>query len=300
MPAIAIVTTMKDRGTPDDILLIEGLRAAGADGRLAAWDDPDEAWGFDAVVLRSTWGYHRDLSGFLSWLADIDRRGIVVLNHPDTVRANLDKARQFAWLDGLCVPRVPGVGIERAVTATELARQAARYPGAAAVVVKPTVSASGHQTVRLTTPVDRDAETTARVVRLIDEMVADGRGVILQPFVPEIADGELALVYFAGRLSHTLRRTPGVFTARRPAEPVAEPPAAAAAIAAAVLGSLDPIPAYARVDFVMTPDGPLLMEVELVEPWLGLEVLPAERRRVAVAEFAGAILGCYRAGRARG
>ena len=62
-------------------------------------------------------------------------------------------------------------------------------------------------------------------------------------------------------------------------------------IAEAVLADLDETPAYARLDFVVARGGPVLMEVELAEPWLGLELLPEDRRRRALGLFVEAILG---------
>ncbi len=292
MPVIGIATAQQYRGVRDDLLLRDALRAAGLGARLVAWDDADEAVdAVDAMVLRSTWGYHRRLPEFLSWLGELDRRGIVVLNSLDCVRTNVDKWLQFVWLDAVDAPRVPGVLIEQELSAERLAETAAAsFPDAPALVLKPTVSASGHHTILVDAPVRPGTEAATEAVTLIRDVVHDGRAVLLQPFVPEIADGELGLVYLGGQLSHTLLRTPGVLTASRGVQLVDSPPQEAVAIADRVIAGLPTVPAYARIDVVTTSDGPLLMEAELTEPWLGLELLPDPERQAALDAFVAAIL----------
>lgn len=199
MPSVLIAGTMSAPDVQDDALLVDALRETGVDARRAAWDDPGEPWDAGVVVVRSTWGYHRKLPQFLSWLEHLDESGVITLNSTGCIRDNIDKATQFAWLDGLGVPRVPGELMRNEVTSEELVGLAGgTFPGAQAYVVKPSVSASGHQTLLFDATAGPDDVVVHRAASLIREVALEGRAALLQPFVPEIADGELALVYLGG------------------------------------------------------------------------------------------------------
>ena len=79
---IALVTW---RGLPelaaDDQLLRDALVRRGADARAVVWDDPDADWrSFDAIVIRSTWDYHKRFDEFHAWLDRMD--GLPLWNPP--------------------------------------------------------------------------------------------------------------------------------------------------------------------------------------------------------------------------
>jgi len=115
-----------------------------------------------------------------------------------------------------------------------------------------------------------------------------GRAVLVQPYLTGVdTDGETALVYLAGTLSHAVRkapllvhegtRTPVVGDAAHalltPAVATPEQQAVAAAALAAVPGDPERL-SYARVDLVPAHDGPVVLELELTEPSLFLRYAP--------------------------
>ena len=105
---------------------------------------------------------------------------------------------------------------------------------------------------------------------------------MVQPFVDAVeTTGETGTYVFGGHVSHAIRKG-GILTAGRPAteeldhgshllvgpKPV-DPDLAA--FASRVLAASPPV-LYARVDTVPGPDGsPVLMELEIAEPYLFLE-----------------------------
>lgn len=293
--SVLVATSLADRGqVPEDAWLVDALTQAGARSRLAAWDDPAERWDADAVVIRSTWGYQHHLDAFHAWLDQVGS-STRLLNPAPMVRANIDKVRQLRWLDDLGVPHVPSTVISDDVNGADLIAHARdAFPAASAFVLKPTVSASGHQTVLL----DPDG-TTGRPAVPLDEaaaLVSDVTrrpghpAVLVQPFHPEIEQGELALVFFAGRFSHAFLRFPAVLHAGGASRFVADPPAAALALAERILGSLASSPTYARIDLIEVAGQPVVMEVELAEPALGIGYLPSDLRERALGSFVAAIL----------
>ncbi|MEO6859351.1 MAG: hypothetical protein ABI323_12340 [Solirubrobacteraceae bacterium] len=98
----------------------------------------------------------------------------------------------------------------------------------------------------------------------------------------------MSLVYFDGALSHAVRKVPAAGDFR--VQPqyggtvlahTAGPEELAAAQSA--LAGVPGAPVYARIDLVGGPAGPLLMEAELIEPFLFLDSFaPAADRFAAV------------------
>ncbi|HKZ04430.1 MAG TPA: hypothetical protein VJU81_03085 [Methylomirabilota bacterium] len=265
-----------------DAVAQQALEARGAAVAVRPWNGEDTRFnGFDAVVFRSCWDYHHTPDAYLAWLARWEAEGVRFWNPPDLVRWNLSK-RYLHALAAAGVPVVPTVTLEAGDEARLPAVLAER--GWTVAVVKPVVSASGHDTTLVT------AEEAPAVARAI----AEGRRrrpVMVQPFVPEIRTaGEWSLVFIDGAFSHAALKHPAAgdfrvqpsFGGRADA---ATPDADTLAAGRATLAGLPIAPLYARVDGVATGAGFVVMEVELHEPGLFF----TQARRGAEA-FADAIL----------
>ncbi|MGH8033408.1 MAG: hypothetical protein ACREO8_13875 [Luteimonas sp.] len=114
---------------------------------------------------------------------------------------------------------------------------------------------------------------------------------LVQPFVPEILEqGEWSLMFFGGRYSHAVLKRPlaGDYRAQsdfggsvellEPGHTILAAARRALQVVAA-LGHADQ--AYARVDGVLSAGRFLLMEIELVEPFLHLSIRPQAARMFA-------------------
>ena len=259
--------------TASDRLYADALRRRGFDVTGAPWDGPRTAFdGATAVVIRSTWGYYRAPEAFRDWteaMAATTR----LFNDIGIVRWNLSKD-YVAKLAAAGI-RVPGTHI--------VAREAGaigrvfEQTGWTRAVVKPATGASGHA-VEL---VERDAiaETLPRLA---------GDVVLVQEFLPEIAEGELSLVYFDGAFSHAIRKRPpaGEFRANSrfgATRAVESPSPAVVAQGAAALRPLPGLPLYARVDGIVRGDTLVVIEIEVLEPALFLDFDPASADRFAEA-----------------
>ena len=115
-----------------------------------------------------------------------------------------------------------------------------------------------------------------------DEDLAPARasGALLQEVVPEIVEhGEMSLVYFGGAFSHAVRearegrRISRAAGFRRPRR-AATPSPALLSFADRVMTHVPDTCLYARVDVVESSRGPLLMELELIEPELYFLIVP--------------------------
>ncbi|MFI8537068.1 RimK family alpha-L-glutamate ligase [Streptomyces aquilus] len=288
MPRVALVTydprpePSRDRDLP---VLVDVLRAAGADAEAVFWDDADVDWGgYDLVLIRSTWDYSWRAAEFTAWA---ERVGKVtrLANPADVVRWNSDK-RYLGELAAAGVPTVP--------TSYLAPGDAVELPGDHEYVVKPTSGAGARYAARYT------AEQHDTAVRHVERMHAEGFTAMIQPYMRGIdAAGERALQFFGGRLLHASRKravlAPGTaFDADKVAHPGLEPWTATPAeldVAERALAAVPDAPEllYARVDLVDGDDGaPVVMELELVEPNLFLFLHPRSLPRVVEAVLGAA------------
>jgi hypothetical protein len=286
MPRIAFATcSVYPHGHPDDQAAAE---LCGAD--FAVWDDPGVDWrAYDRVVVRSVWDYTSRVEDFLAWAAGVGARRL--RNTPELIRFNADK-RYLAQLDAPTVP-------------TTLLEPGQALPGYdAEVVIKPNVSGGARDTGRFL------PEARAEAVALVQHIHADGRAALMQPYLSGVdIEGERAVVFFAGEVSHVLHKRPVLRSAgvaplsdeaHGPAAIMLEPdlvvPGTASEaqleLARRVHGEISARfgqPLFARVDMVPGPDGaPVLIELEAIEPMLYLELIPGAAERFAAAVTATA------------
>ncbi len=248
--------------TADDRLLADALARLGVEVRVSPWSALDIDAAGAACVLRSTWDYHVTFAPFIEWLDAIDRRGLRLVNSTALVRWNADK-QYLRVLEGAGIALPPTVWLEAPdANAVADALAATGWPRA---VLKPRVSASAHGTI-VVTPSATVADDALETLR--------AHGALLQAFLPEIEhDGELSLLYFDGTFSHAVRKRPreGDFRVQHEfggSEDAVEPLSIERVFADRVMAACPEVPAYARVDVVTTARGPVLMELELIEPYL--------------------------------
>ncbi|NHA14854.1 RimK family alpha-L-glutamate ligase [Thioalkalivibrio sp. XN279] len=287
-PRVALVTcTAYPSLFEDDLLLARALEELGINPVPAIWDDPAIDWtAFDALVIRTPWDYFERAAEFRAWLDARIASRVLMCNAGDILDWNYDK-NYLLDLEACGVPLVPTIFIGRGEQADVAV--VAQSRGWDEIVVKPTVSGGAYRTHRF-----RVDDATA-YQQEIDETLAD-RGLMVQPFLPEILDGELSLLFFDGIFSHAVRKRPkpgdyrvqfrfGGTTERIEVEPALVEQARACALAAPSL------PVYARVDGVVKDGQFLLMELEVFEPLMFLAHDPE-----AAGRFARAVQGRLRPG----
>lgn len=262
--------------TASDALLRDELEKRGAVVTATPWDSiPTHTADGTLVVLRSPWDYHHRPAEFRRWVEAFRRRPASLCNPPATVLWNVDKIylRDLAER-GVRVPATrwfePGQRPDLDSFLVET--------GLTVAVVKPRISATAWGTRLLRTGDElSDAD--------VEPLLANGS--MLQAFVPEIrTGGELSLMYFASGFSHAVAKRPaaGDFRVQTEFGGSAAPCAASAQARTFAESALEAARhpwLYARVDIVETSDGPVLMELELIEPALFLEAAPSAAGRLA-------------------
>lgn len=270
MPLALATASRLPEPDPDEALLVDALRARGADVSVLPWDGPAAAFAaMDLVVLRSTWNYIHRVDAFLAWADAIGDR---LANPPAVVRWNSHK-RYLVTAAAAGLPVVPTEIVPRGTHAAldELLERR----GWEDAVFKPAVGAGSFATWR-TGRGGREAEWRS--------LVAD-RDVLVQPYVASVDGwGERAIVCIDGAITHAVRKSPrfvGQDERVSPALPVEPDEHEVAERILAWAAARSPAPLlYARVDLARDADGrPMLMELELIEPSLFLaQHAPALRR----------------------
>jgi glutathione synthase/RimK-type ligase-like ATP-grasp enzyme len=246
----------------DDARLPDVLAQHGVVAVTAVWDDPTMDWaGFDLVVLRSTWDYPKKVQAFLAWVARLPR----VLNPAAVVRWNANK-RYLLDLAAAGLPVVP---------TTFVSPGEPFNPPTGPFVIKPAIGAGSKDAARYS------AEQAEAAVAHVHRLHGAGTTAMVQPYLDRVEiDGEVDLVFIGGRYSHSVRkeamlgacaRTEGALFFQediRPYEATTEERTLAERVIASVPGGASQL-LYGRVDLLPTVnEGPVVTEVELIEPSL--------------------------------
>lgn len=221
------------------------------------WADPVQDWrDFDAAIIGTTWDYWDHQAAFLDTLERIET-AIPLFNPAASVRWNSHKT-YLRDLEAKGARLIPTLWLDTVDEAK--AAQAFDLLETDDLVFKRQVGAGAAGQHRLT----RGAPVPAMP-----------HAMMVQPFLSQIvSEGELSFIFIDGALSHTLikRAKPGDYriqSAYGGVEEAITPNAADLSAAEAILGALDAVPLYARVDMLRGGDGGLLlMELEMIEPYL--------------------------------
>ncbi len=259
-----------DRGL--DILALD-WRSVTADGQVTAQDvrggtphrTPLQRFGLIHVAalgaapggsepLRDKWAQLRGV------LAVLRAAAIPCINLLETLAYGIEKSYLLALRDA-GIPVIPSriVAVQSGLAGIRAARS-----GPAEHIVKPLAGECGRGLCRL-------SELDAGRLRVL---ARHGDAVLVQPFMREIADGERSLVFVDGQLAHAVRKVsaPGDYRTNGPHVGAAvrpyDPPGAELGFARRAIAAFPRPIDLGRVDYVVTARGPLIMELEVIDPGL--------------------------------
>jgi glutathione synthase/RimK-type ligase-like ATP-grasp enzyme len=260
-------------GEPGAPALVDALARRGIDARWVTWDDPAVDWAAaDLVAVRSTWDYTERAAEFLAWARKVE--GVTrLLNGADVFTWNHDKG----YLADLGPVRA--VPTRTAATVEELAAGVTEFGTA---VVKPRVGAGGGGVIVVDDPADPRLGT---VIQSHPGLAPSPGPWVVQPLVGSVrTEGETSVFVLDGTPVSQVDKLPvgdeirvheHFGGASRPVPFRDEYVDLALAAMAAVARDGRPLD-YGRVDMLRLDDGTLAVsELELIEPGLYLDVLPA-------------------------
>jgi len=279
---IALVTYL-DKGAYDsatveneDDKLLNFLKEKGLNIEKVIWNDQQVAWeDYSLAILKSPWDYFDLIEEFYSWLDHLEAKKVKLLNPIEVVRWNADKQYlQEIEAAGLKITPSSFAQNKESVNLEHFFEKF--YTNK--LIVKPCVSGGAKNTFKVT--LDNVKEINQKLNLLIQD-----EDFIIQPFLPEILEkGEWSFIFFNGTYSHSLikQAKPGDFRVQpahggsvHPQKPGEE--LIATAQQYVTLFAKDCL--YARVDGTFVNGEFLLMELELIEPFLFLNTDPQNYER---------------------
>jgi glutathione synthase/RimK-type ligase-like ATP-grasp enzyme len=263
----------------DDRHLLGALRELGVAAEPAVWEDPIYDWaGLSLCVIRSAWDYAYRRPAFVAWSRRV--AAVTTLWNPAPIVEWNTHKRYLVDLAARGVPAVPTVVLP-AGPPVRLADVVAAQ-GWHEIILKAAVAQTGRHLLRVG-PTEL-ARGQAHLDRLLPH-----EDLLVQPFLPAVtAAGEVSVVFVDGAFSHAVRKRPAAGDFRVHDDyggsvAAVEPAAAERAVAEVAMAAPGVPLLYGRVDLVSGPAGPVVMELELVEPDLFLGSAPGAADRLARA-----------------
>lgn len=237
------------------------------------WNNPDFDWTKTrAILFRTIWDYFDRFNEFVTWLEDVKSKSYLI-NPYSTIKWNMDKhylndLRQ----KGINIP--PTLFIEKGDkrSINEIVAQSEWSE----TILKPTVSGAGRHTYKL------EPDTIDRIDSIYKQLINE-EAMMLQEFQENITSkGEVAMIFFGGEYSHAIlkKAKKGEFRVQDDFGGTVhnyEPSKQEIDFGKKILSLCEPIPVYARVDYMWDNNNHLsLSELELIEPELWFrKYLPA-------------------------
>ena len=175
---------------------------------------------------------------------------------------------QFEILKKYNIPYIPTTIIKESIDWNKL-----NFYGQK-LVIKPIISGSGNNTYKFDINEDVDEFIRQKYETILQQ--ADN-GLMIQPFVSGINNGEFSCIFIDGINTHNMLRFPGVLGEKKRAQYLTTIPESVLELATKVSN----IPEfsgylYARIDIVLENNKPYIMEVELTEPDLLIKYISDE------------------------
>jgi hypothetical protein len=224
------------------------------------WEAPIEHFtGIDLVVLGTCWNYQDKEEAFLAKLEALQNAGVAVCNSPDVVRWNICKT-YLQELEKTGASTVPTLWLDTA--STDDVQNAFAQFECDTIVAKRQIGAGA------------EGQSILHLGSVPHDWRMD-RPAMLQPFLPAIqAEGEFSFIFIDGEFSHALIKRAAQADYRIQSlyggtEEMIMPAPGDLVSAASIISNLPfAPPLYARIDMVRRDNKLLLMEAEMIEPYL--------------------------------
>ena len=274
-PEIAFVTCEKLRNDESgDIKVIREFvenQKLGLNISRPVWNDPVVKWDhFDLIVLDTTWDYHLNPEDFRKWLDDLENNNLTVINPSRLVQWNMDKKYLFElWRKKFRIPK--SLIIKKKTPMDQIIEKISvefNSEAHSSLIVKPTISASSYKTAKVNHPISKNGQ------KIISDII-DECDLLVQEYLELIKDGEYSIIFFNGQYTHSILKTPKSGEFRSQSEfggsvEKVDPPPRLIDFADRLLDEFPLYPTYARIDVVYDGVSGILMECELIEPYLFL------------------------------
>jgi glutathione synthase/RimK-type ligase-like ATP-grasp enzyme len=251
----------------EDQILLDFLKDKGLNLTREVWNDQAVDWAaYDLALIKSPWDYFDQIEEFYRWLNKLDNLKLDLLNPANIIRWNSDKhyLNEIAEAGLKVTPTLyfeKGERPDLNICFEKLQSEV--------LIVKPCISGGSKNTIKITRL--NVEEKTSLVHGYLTE-----EAYMVQPFLKEIeTDGEWSFLFFNGTFSHNLlkKAKPGDFRVQHYLGGSIHPEPAPPHLLKSAKEYVDQFAKgclYARVDGLEINGEFVLMELELIEPFLFL------------------------------
>jgi glutathione synthase/RimK-type ligase-like ATP-grasp enzyme len=272
--------------TDDGQALRQQMEQHGVEPTPLLWTDRSVDWAsYDAVLFRSCWEYHTDPEQFQTLLSELSTAEIAVYNPIVAIEWNMHKS----YLLDLFAAGIPIPSTTVVTAGDEISLESVMdRQGLSKSVIKPAIGASSTGVWQCSRE-----EAAGNDDRFQSSL--RNRDLLVQEYLPEINAGERSAVFMRGEYSHAWNDIPTTndFSAfdetdlaYEPTEEIRGQVKKVVERACEQIGCRPTQLPYARVDYVERGGSILLLELELIEPYIGLV-----RTKDGVDRFVSALTG---------
>jgi glutathione synthase/RimK-type ligase-like ATP-grasp enzyme len=257
-----------DTNTVDeDKILSQVLTELNIPNEIVPWSTPDEDWSrFSFLLIKSVWDYFDFYPEFLDWVKHIKSLDLPVLNDLNSILWNSDKT-YLLEIQEKGFPVIAGKLLEKGTKFNgEALKESIKSD---TWVIKPLVSGGAKNTIKI-----KANDWESQEQKINDLLQTES--FLIQPFIKEVAEvGEYSLIFFNGKFSHAVLKTParddfrvqhyfgGTIATIQPSEKMLDS-------CQKLVDEFASDSLYVRVDGVEVKGEFHLMELEMIEPYLFL------------------------------
>lgn len=259
------------------------FRTKGFSLEKVIWTSSFNPNSYDALIPKAVWDYFDRPSQFRDFLNSIESGGAFLVNSASTVRWNMDKR----YLDDCRLLGMPILAFKLFPKGSKLnLREICPFPDTPSLLLKPSISGGAKNTA-----VFRASETQQQ--QELAEKILSYCDLIIQPFYEEVQAGEYSFFFFNNQFSHAIVKVPagGDFRAHSFFNSINTsylPSNSEIAEAHSFLGCTTETCAFSRVDLLRVQGSFMLVELELIEPYLYFEL--AGNPKKAMEMFTSAVV----------
>ncbi len=277
---IAIVSTDEYLGKQkEDVYLKCMFERSKIKAEIISWKDQNiDFKQYDALIIKSIWGFHHYKKEFENWLNMIIKNHISLFNTANIIKENMDKEKQFKLLDKYNIKH-----IETTFTEPKNIKEIIKKQKHSRIVIKPTMSESGNDTYLLGGKSKKNSKTIDEIETLLQNVTSR---IMIQPYIKEIENGEYSLVFINGQLKNAVLRYPSIFTQTNTITYLEQIDPKLSSLAHQIRNIKEyQNHLYMRIDAVKIKDEYQIMEIELIDPDLYLTFIPNKKKRKQTFQF---------------
>lgn len=256
----------------EDIMLERTLLRKNINTKIISWEQEYPTTKYS--IIRSIWGYDKNIDKFNKYITKLKEDNKIIFNDYKIIENNFDKFIQTEILDKYNIPHIK---TKIVYNLKELHKVIDKSNDK--LVIKPCISAAGNNTYIINSTGKNSINKEEINIKFKD--IID-TGIMIQPFINEINNGEISLVLINNNYSHSLIRYSGIFTNKNSVEELDSKNINSDI--KEIIAQVKEIKEYKdylymRIDMVKIKGKYYIMEIELLEPQLFFQLIKDKKKR---------------------